>query len=279
MPNQVRVRVTTSAVLSMATLLPVMTVLVSAQSPTAATDVPPRLPRTADGRPNLSGMWQAVNTASWNIEPHHAEKDTPGGVGVVEGGRIPYQPWAAQKRRENYNSRSTTDPESKCYLPGVPRIMYMPFPFQIAQTPAQITLLFEYVHAVRNVYMNSPRPRGFESVGFWMGDSRGRWEGDTLVVDVTSFTDQTWLDRSGNFHSEALHLIERFTLVSADHIRYEVTLDDPKVFTRPWKMNMMLYRLKEANIQLLEYECYTFDDPHDARGRPWREFFLPPNQR
>lgn len=273
MPHRVRARV--SAVVSIATMLSTMTVPVRAQGPTTATDVF-RLPRTADGKPNLSGIWQAVNTAAWNVEAHHAEKDTPAGVGIVEGDRIPYQPWAAEKRQENYKSRLTTDPERKCYLPGVPRIMYMPFPFQIAQTPSQITMLFEYVHAVRHVYMDTPHPREFET---WMGDSRGRWEGDTLVVDVKFFTDQTWLDRSGNFHSEALHLVERYTLVSADHIRYEVTLEDPKVFTRPWKMNMMLYRLKGPNSQLLEYECYTFDDPRDARGRPWRDFFLPPNPR
>ena len=223
-----------------------------ARAPTATA-----LPRTADGKVDLSGIWQAMNTANWNIEAHHAEKDMPGGIGIVVGGEIPYQAWARDRRREHSGNR-LTDPASNCYLPGVPRAMYRPFPFQIFQTPNQLTILFEYVHAVRNIYLNSPHPRG--PLEWWMGDSRGTWEGDTLVVDVTHFNADTWFDRVGNFHSEALHVIERYTLLTPDHMRYDATIEDPKVFTRPWQISLLLYRHKEPNFQLLDYECYRWDD-------------------
>jgi hypothetical protein len=160
------------------------------------------------------------------------------------------------KQRENYANRATLDPETKCWLPGVPRATYMGFPFQIVQTPNQTSILYEYAHTVRNIFMNSQHPRG--PIEWWMGDSRGRWEGDTLVVDVVHFNDQTWFDRAGNHHSEELHVIERYTLMSADHINYEVTIEDPRVFTQPWKMRMPLYRRLDTNMQLLDYECYGF---------------------
>jgi len=216
------------------------------------------LPRTADGKPDLSGIWQAVNTAAWNILPHPAEAGVPAGLGVVEGNEIPYRPEAAAKQRENHANRATLDPEAKCWLPGVPRATYMGFPFQIVQTPVQTSILYEYAHTVRNVFMNSEHPKG--PIEWWMGDSRGRWDGDTLVVDVVHFNDQTWFDRAGNHHSEQLHVIERYTLVSANHINYEATIEDPKVFTRSWKMSMPLYRRLDANMQLLEYECYQFGE-------------------
>jgi hypothetical protein len=218
------------------------------------------LPRTADGKPDLSGVWQAVTTANWNVQAHSAEKDVPAGLGVVEGEDIPYQPWAAAKRRENFANRAAADPESKCYLPGVPRVTYMPFPFQIFQTPNHIAITYEYVHAVRRIFMNSPHPEG--PIEWWMGDSRGHWEGDTLVVDVVHFTDQTWFDRAGNFHSEALHVVERYTPTTPYHLNYEVTIEDPKVFTRPWKMSMPLYRRMEKNMRVLDYECYAFGLEH-----------------
>jgi hypothetical protein len=216
------------------------------------------VPRAANGKPDLSGVWQAMNTANWNILPHAATKDAPAGLGVVEGGELPYQPWAVQTREENYRNRLTAGTDAKCLLPGVPRIMYEPFPFQISQTPAVVTMFFEYQHAVRNVYMTTPHPDG--PIEWWMGDSRGRWDGDTLVVDVIHFNDETWFDRAGNHHSEQLHVIERYTLLDAEHISYEATIEDPKVFTRQWKMNMVFYRHKEPGFQLLEYECSTFDD-------------------
>jgi hypothetical protein len=219
-----------------------------------------QIPRTADGRPNLQGIWQAVNTAAWDIQDHTAGEEGPGGQGIVEGNEIPYQPWASTKKKENFEKRTTSDPQSKCYLPGVPRIMYMPFPFQIFQTPQLVAMTFEYVHATRSIYTNGTRHPAPDAIDFWMGDSRGRWEGDTLVVDVANNNDQTWFDKAGNFHSDALHLVERYTLADTDHITYEVTVEDPKVFTRPWKMSMPLYRHKERNFQLLDYECYVFDD-------------------
>ena len=225
-----------------------------------------QISRTPDGKPNLAGIWQVLNTAAWNIQDHHADAfpglpirfGMPAGSGVVEGNEIPYQPWAAAKKKDNYANAANLDPETKCFLPGVPRIMYLPFPFQLVQTPRQVTMLFEYVHATRNIFMDSPHLKG--PIEWWMGDSRGRWEGDTLVVDVVHFNDQTWFDRAGNFHSEALHLIERYMPTSPDHIDYEITVEDPKVFTRPWKMSMSLYRRKERNVRLLDFECYTFGE-------------------
>jgi hypothetical protein len=243
-------------------LVPLLVVMLAAsQSVPAQTS----LRRASDGKPDLSGVWQAVNAASWNIQDHRASLDVPAGQGVVEGNEIPYQPWALVKKEENFNNRLTADPETKCFLPGVPRITYMPYPFQIVQTPTQIAILYEYVHAQRNVFMNSPHLPG--PIEWFMGDSRGRWEGDTLVVDVVHFTDQTWFDRSGNFHSELLHITERYTPVTPDHLQYEVTVEDPKVFTRPWKMSMPLYRRKEPNARLLEYECYVYQRETSARAK------------
>ena len=213
------------------------------------------LPRTPDGQPDLNGVWQVLTTASWDIQDHPAQKGVPAGQGVVEGNEIPYQPWALAKRQENFKNRLTADlVEARGFLPGVPRIMYMPLPFQIVQTPKYVTMVYEYGHAVRVIYTDGTKhPDG--AIEFWLGDSRGRWEGDTLVSDVIHFNAETWFDRAGNFHSEALHLIERFTPIGPDHINYEVTLEDPKVFTRSWKMSMPLYRRKEPNVRILEYEA------------------------
>ena len=222
------------------------------------------MPRTPDGKPDMSGIWQAVNSAAWNILPHSAEDGVPAGLGVVEGNEIPYRPEAAAKQRENFAKRATLDPETKCWLPGVPRATYMGFPFQIVQAPTQVSILYEYAHAVRNIFMNSPHPKG--PIEFWMGDSRATWDGDTLVVDVVHFNDQTWFDRAGNHHSEQLHVVERYTPIDRNHINYEVTIEDPKVFTRLWKMSMPLYRRVDRNMQLLEYECSSFDEAFRTRG-------------
>ncbi|MEO8259589.1 MAG: hypothetical protein ABI868_19740 [Acidobacteriota bacterium] len=219
---------------------------------------PAALSRTTEGRPDLSGFWQVSNTAVWDIQDHRAQKGIPAEQGVVAGNEIPYQPWAAEKRQENFRTRTSADPEAKCYLPGVPRLTYMPFPFQIIQTPREVILLHEYVHAVRTIHADGT-PHSADASESWLGDSRGRWEGDTLVVDSTHFNDRTWFDRAGNFHSNALHVVERFTVTGPDHIDYSVLIEDPKVFTRPWTMSMILYRHKEKNFQLLEYECYGFD--------------------
>jgi hypothetical protein len=225
-----------------------------------------RAPRTADGQPDLNGIWQALNTAHWDIEGHAARPGAvaalgaagavPAGLGVVEGGPIPYQPWAAEKKKENLRNRLTADPEIKCYLPGIPRATYMPFPFQIVQTSANVLMTYEFATASRIIYLGKPK---FESpTDTWMGHSVGRWENGTLVVNVTGFNDQTWFDRAGNFHSDALHVVERYTPISRDALMYEVTIEDPKVFTRSWKMSMPLYRRLEKNAQLLEFKCVEF---------------------
>ena len=213
-------------------------------------------PRTPEGQPDLNGIWQVVNSASWDIRPHNAQDGVPAGLGVVEGNEIPYQPWAAAQQAENYANRLTADPVRQCYLPGVPRITYIPFPFRILQTPDHVVLTYEYAHVVRIIYTDgSPHPLPND---FWMGDSRGHWEGDTLVVDTTHFNGLTWFDAAGNFHSDALHVVERYTPTSPNHIDYEVTIEDPEVFTRPWTMRMPLYRRMEEGLQLLDYDCVDF---------------------
>jgi hypothetical protein len=245
----------------MAALVLTLQTAASAQTPGSSP-----VPRTPDGRPDLSGIWQVMNNAAWNIQDQNAAPGAaqtpwlgiPASRGVVEGNEIPYQAWARAKKEENYKNRFTLDTEVECYLPGVPRLMYMPHPFQIIQTPTYIGMLHEYIHAVRHIYVDgTPHPPG--PIEWYLGDSRGRWEGETLVVDSRHFRPDTWFDRAGNFHSEEMQLIERFSFLDRDTINYEVTVTDPKVFTRPWKMNMLFYRRKEPNVQLLEHECYAFD--------------------
>jgi hypothetical protein len=224
-----------------------------------------KAPRTADGKPDLNGVWQAINTANWDIQDHAARSgplavlgaafSIPAGQGVVEGNDVPYQPWAAKKKQENGENWLKLDPEIKCYMPGVPRATYMPFPFQIVQTPANILMAYEFASASRIIRMNSKAESPTDS---WMGWSRGRWEGETLVVDVTSLNGDTWFDRAGNFHSDALHVVERYTRVSPDAMTYEATIEDPKVFTRSWKMRMPLYRRLEKDVKVLEYKCVEF---------------------
>jgi hypothetical protein len=218
-----------------------------------------------DGKPDLNGIWQANNTANWDIQAHSARQgpilelgavfSIPAGLGVVEGDDIPYQPWAAEKKKENQENWLTRDPEIKCYLPGVPRATYLPHPFQIFQSDKAFFIAYEYAGAVRNVYLKDPGPAPLDS---WMGQSFGKWDGDTFVIDVTGFNDQSWFDRSGNFHSEALHVVERYTLIDRDHIQYEATLEDPKVFTRPWKIRMPLYRHVNADARLQQFKCVEF---------------------
>jgi hypothetical protein len=216
-----------------------------------------KIPRTADGKPDFTGYWQTITPANWNIQDHSAEKGIPAGQGIVVGNDIPYQSWAAKQQKENYKKRDTADPELKSYVPGVPRITYTPFPFQIVQTPKKIVILYEYLHANRQLRFAGERPEGH--IDWWMGDSRAHWDGDTLVVDVSDFDDHTWFDHAGNFHSDALHVVERYSLLDADHIQYEATIEDPKVFTQPWKIRLILYRHIEKNFQLLDYEGYAFD--------------------
>ncbi len=224
-----------------------------------------RAARTADGNADLNGTWEALNTANWDLQDHAARQgpvlalgaafSVPAGLGVVEGNDIPYKPEALAKKKENAEKWLTLDPEIKCYMPGVPRATYMPYPFQIVQTPKYILMAYEFASASRSIYMDS---KDESPIDTWMGWSNGRWEGDTLVVDVKSFNDQTWFDRAGNYHSDALHVIERYTPIDANHLQYEATIEDPKVFTRSWKMSMPLYRRVDKNVQLLEYKCVEF---------------------
>ena len=235
---------------------------------TAATAQTPR--RTADGKPDFNGIWQALNAAAWDIQDHSGQLGVPPGQSVVDGNAIPYQPWAAAKKKENFANRATADPtEANCFLPGVPRATYMPFPFEIVQTPKTIAIAYEFAHALRSIPMDgSPHPDGLPDT--WMGDSRGRWQGDALVVDVNSFNDQTWFDHAGNFHSDALHVVERYTLASPNHISYEATVEDPKVFTRPWTMSMPLYRRMDKNAKLLEYECVFYQQEEKFKNAPFK---------
>jgi hypothetical protein len=245
---------------------------VSGQAPASS------VPRLANGKPDLNGVWQALNEANFDIQMHVARPAlalragpygpvpaasvvalgavgaVPPGVGVVDG-ELPYRPDALATKKRNQDDWLTRDPEIKCYLPGVPRATYMPYPFHIAHSPSSLLISYEYAGAVRDVFMKDPGPAPVDS---WMGQSVGRWDGDTLVVDVTGFNDQTWFDRAGNFHSDALHVVERYTRTSRDVIAYEATIEDSKVFTRPWKMSMALYRRQEANAQLMDFKCVEF---------------------
>jgi hypothetical protein len=256
-----RLLIGTTLALMAGWLLPVLT-NVAAQAPASPAY---RAPRTPDGKPNLNGIWQTMNTANWNIEAHPAGPSparelgaagaVPAGLGVVDGGEIPYLPAARKKQQENYANRLKLDPEIKCYLPGVPRATYQGMPFQIIQSTKHIMLIHEFAGAVRTIYMTDQTEAPADS---WMGWSNGRWEGETLVVDTKGFNDLSWLDRAGNFHSDALHVVERFTPRSPETITYDVTIEDPKVFSRPWKMSMPLYKHVERNAQILEFRCVEF---------------------
>lgn len=223
-------------------------------------------PRTADGKPDLNGIWQAMNTADWDLLPHAAAQGPvlalgaagaqPPGLGVVEGDEIPYLPAAAAKKKQNGAHWLTEDPEVKCFLPGVPRATYMPYPFQIVETPGNVLIAYQFASAVRSIPLKA-RP-GESPADSWMGDSYGRWEGDVLVVDVKGFTDTTWFSRAGDFHSDELHVVERYTPLSRDAIQYEATIEDPQTFSRPWKISMPLYRHLEKSAQLLEFKCVEF---------------------
>jgi hypothetical protein len=241
------------------------TALVLGALPSSAQSPAYRAPRAADGHPNLNGIWQALNTANWDLVGHAAgmgrvvalgaEDAMPPGLGVVEGDEIPYLPAATAQKNQNFANRLKDDPEVKCYLPGVPRATYMPFPFQIVQSSKTILISYEYAGAVRTINMDKPTKPPVDS---WMGWSNGHWDGDTLVVDVNGLNDSTWFDRSGDFHSDALHVVERYTPRSADTLNYEATIEDPKTFSRPWKISMPLYRHVEKNAQLLEFKCVEF---------------------
>jgi hypothetical protein len=252
----------------------------SGQAPPAPT---PR-PAMVGGKPNLSGIWQANNEANWDLESHAARPAIvtqqgyypydyarvpaapvlalgatgaiPGSLGVVQGdGQIPYKPEALAIKKENAEKWVDRDPEVRCYLPGTPRAMYLPHPYQITQSTNKIHIAYSFTNTARTIHLDKVDPPPDDT---WMGHSVGRWEGDTLVVDVTHFNDRSWFDRAGNHHSDALKLTERFSLRSPDVIWYDVTIEDPKVFTRPWRIAMPIYRRMEPNMQLLEFRCNEF---------------------
>jgi len=209
------------------------------------------LPRTADGKPDLQGIWQVQNRASYDLQEHGARFGMPAGPGVVEGGQIPYQPWAAAKKQENFANRQKLDPLAQCFMPGVPRIMYMEFPFQVFQTRDHIAMTFEWSQVYRLIYTNGkPGPQGIE---FWMGDSRGRWEGDTLVVQTIGFPDGIWLDRNGTPMTNAAKITERFRRLNFGTMEIEITVDDPKAYTRPWTIKMT-HKIV-LDMELIDYIC------------------------
>jgi hypothetical protein len=255
----------------------VLTLFVShgAQRATAPS-TPGTIARIA-GKPDFSGIWEANNTANWDLQTHASRPMVgqpgflansvvlaapvvglgtigwvPAGLGVVEGEQIPYQPWAEARKKENLEHWMDRDPEIKCFQPGIPRAIYMPHPFQIIQSATKVMMVFEFANAQRTINLN--KMDEYPNVAY-MGYSVGRWEGDTLIVDVSSFTDATWFDRAGNFHSDALHVTERYSPMGKDAIRYEATIEDPQVFTRPWKISMPLYRRLEPNAQLMDFRC------------------------
>jgi hypothetical protein len=235
--------------------------------------------RMPDGRPNLNGIWQALNTANDDLVTHGArsalavtrgplgpvpaapvlalgaEGGISAGLGVVEGDTIPYKPEALATKKANFENSLIRDPIVKCFMPGTPRATYMPYPFQIVQGTNSIMAIYEFAGATRTIHLDKVPPAPSDT---WMGHSYGRWEGDTLVVDVQNFNDQTWFDRAGDFHSDELHVVERYTRTDPDHLLYEATITDPKVFTRPWKISMPLYRRIDKNAQVMEYKCVEF---------------------
>ena len=244
----------------------------------------PAGPRTPDGKPDFGGVWQTVNEAQWDLQAHAARPavvtqrgvydydyarvpaapvlalgaagGVPGSLGVVQGdGQIPYTPEALAVKQQNGENWIDRDPELKCYLPGIPRAIYMPYPFTVVQGTDKIHMTFAFSNAARVIHMNSVEGPPDDT---YMGHSVGRWEGDTLVVDVRNFNGKNWFDRAGNHHSDALHLVERFTPLGPDAIRYDVTIEDPKVFTRPWTISMPLYRRLEPNATVLDYNCIDF---------------------
>ena len=244
------------------------------------------IPRTPSGKPDLSGIWQAMTSAHYDVEPHAASEGphpglmgalsaTPAGLGIVEGGRIPYNEQSLRVRDANKASALENDPLTKCYMPGVPRANYMPFPFQIVQSESVILMAYEFAESNRIVYVDQPELES--QVDAWMGHSNAHWEGDTLVVRVSGQMPDTWFDRSGNHHSYEMVVEERWTLLGADHVQYEATITDPNTFTAPWSISFPLYRHVADNMQLLEFKCAEFSEeflygewrkPGTPRGNP-----------
>ena len=240
-----------------------MTVLLAAS---AAAQQSEDIPRLANGTPDFSGVWQSLTTANWNILTHGASAgppeygallSTPPGHGIVEGDRIPYLPAAAEQQRRNYENRWTEDPELKCYMPGVPRANYMPYPLQIFHSPEHMLFAYQFAGAARIINLQEHLPSAIDS---WMGISNAHWEGDTLVIEVSGFNGQAWLDRAGNHASYALRVTERYTYAGPDAIDYEATLEDPQTFSEAWKMSFRLYRHANPDHHIMEFKCVPFTE-------------------
>jgi hypothetical protein len=265
--------------------------LVGAAHPAVAQDVP----RLSDGRPDMNGIWQVLNEANYDLEPHVARHSlqlregpvgpvpsiptlrmgavgaVPGSLGViVGGGKIPYTPEARALKEENAANWVDRDPEVRCNMPGVPRATYIPMPFQIIQSEKDVFIAYQFAGAVRDIYMDNPGPSQVDS---WMGWSVGHWEGDTLVVDVTGIGDGSWLDRAGSHHSYRLHVVERYTMIGPNHIQYEATIEDPAVLTEPFTIAMPLYRRIEENVRLMDFRCVEFVE--ELLYGEWRRTPLP----
>jgi hypothetical protein len=222
-------------------------------------------PRMANGKPNLQGIWEARSTAWGSVEAHGGSEGIRAGESIVvdpADGKIPYLPAALAQREENFKNRAKLDPLNKCWMPGVPRITYMPYPFQIFQTPDFMVILYEYVHASRTIHMSGDH---LDGIDIWMGDSRGKWDGDTFVVDVTNNDPHTWLDASGNHHSRDMHVVERYTRTTPNILMYEAIIEDPKIYSKPWKIRVPLYLHDEMNAQLYEYECNVYREEAQSK--------------
>jgi hypothetical protein len=229
---------------------------------TPAQPATPPMPRTADGKPDMTGVWQGGSNRPGTWE----QANTPGGLGSGPApagtgrGRgappprepAPYQDWAKPKVQESFDRRGIDDPIARCLMAGIPRTTTVGlFPMQIVQTPTQVIMLYELLHAFRVIPLNAKHPDDLEPG--YMGDSAGHWEGDTLVVDVISFNDRTWIGATGTFHSDAMHVTERYTRVDYNRINYDVTVEDPKVLTKPWIMHNSI--MLRPGTRLREYEC------------------------
>ncbi|MES2302369.1 MAG: hypothetical protein V4521_09925 [Pseudomonadota bacterium] len=244
---------------STALFMPALAGAAPAKLAVAAAPAAPAIPRQADGKPDFAGIWQVLGEADYDLEPHASRRDAPPGPGVVEGGKIPYTPEALERRASNFATRAKDDPRLKCWVLGVPRGVYYPAPFQIFQRAQDLTLVHQFGNQVRTIRTDGSDHPEEKHQEFWLGDSRGHWEGDTLVVDVADFNEETWLDRAGNFHGPDLHVVERWTFVDPNTISYSVTLDEVGIFTKPWTINVLLHRRRDKGFQLIEDYCYALE--------------------
>ena len=222
-------------------------------------------PRTSAGRPDMQGFWRAELTSDFSVEgvtdaePRTRDAIMPWEVGapmIVDpaDGQIPYQPWAAKIGRKGVHYEKYVDPRTACGSGGVGRPV--PGAYQFLQTEGDDHVLWLYDDQNTNRFIPTDgRPHIGKDIKLVQGDSVGRWEGTTLVVDVTSVKGSTWIDDAGNFYTDAAHIVERLTLIDPDTIHYQLTLEDPSAYTRPWTMAWALSRDKKPGFELLETAC------------------------